>query len=79
MEVTVVLYAGLGSYHPRGRGSEPFTLQLPRGSTVDDLLAELKLGRDEARLVFIEHTARPGDHVLQDGHKAAIFPPIAGG
>ena len=48
-------------------------------STVDDLLAELGLGRDEAKLVFVEHAARPGNHILQDGRKAAIFPPVAGG
>lgn len=75
----MVLYANLGKYHPRGQGSEPFTLLLPRGSTVDDLLAELGLGRDEAKLVFVEHAARPGDYILQDGRKAAIFPPVAGG
>ncbi len=75
----MVLYANLGKYHPRGRGSEPFTLHLPRGSTVDRLLAELGLGRDKAKLVFVEHAARPGDHILQDGRKAAIFPPVAGG
>lgn len=77
--MTVVLYANLGEYHPQGKGSEPFALYLPGGSTVDDLLAKLGLVRGEAKLVFVEHAARRGDYILQDGSKAAVFPPIAGG
>lgn len=79
MEVTVVLYATLRRHHPRGRGSEPFIVELPEGSTVADLLDHLEIAEDEAKQVFIEHAGRPRDYAMRDGQKAAIFPPVAGG
>lgn len=75
----MVLYATLGRYHPEGKGTEPFTVQLPEGSRVSDLLNRLGLPPGEAKQVFIEHLSRPGNYLLQDGQKAALFPPIAGG
>lgn len=77
--MTVVLYATLRKYHPHGRGSEPFTCRLPRGSTVEDLQEQLGLDKDEVKQVFVEYTSRSGDYLLKGGQKAAVFPPIAGG
>ncbi len=77
--MTVVLYATLGKYHPQGKGSEPFTLRLPCGSTVEELLGKLGLDKDKAKQVFVEYASCSRDYILKDGQKAAIFPPIAGG
>jgi sulfur-carrier protein len=79
MEVTVVLYATLIRYHPEGGGNKPFTVELPAGSTVEDLIKHLEIGKDEAKQVFIRHTSRPKDFELEDGMRVAIFPPVAGG
>ncbi|HSW36277.1 MAG TPA: MoaD/ThiS family protein [Candidatus Limnocylindrales bacterium] len=80
MEITVVLYATLTRYHPQqGRQSEPFTVKLPEGSSVQDLLGHLGIKEGEAKQIFIKHQSRPRDFILADGERVAIFPPIAGG
>lgn len=79
MEVTVTLYATLIRYHPEGKRNEPFTVQLPEGATVKDLIKEVSIKKGEAKLVFIKHKNRPDDFVLEDGQKVAIFPPVGGG
>jgi len=79
MEVTVTLYATLIRYHPEDKRNEPFTVQLPEGATVKDLIEKVGIKEGEAKQVFISHKSRPDDYVLEDGDKAAIFPPVGGG
>ncbi len=79
MEISVVLYATLTKYHPEDKGNDPFTVKLPEGATVKDLLKEVGIKESEAKQVFIEHKSRPDDFVLEVGQKAAIFPPVGGG
>jgi len=79
MELTVTLYATLTRYHPEGKKNETFSLELPEGSTIKDLLDELGIKENEAKKVFIRHISRPEDHPLEDGEKVAIFPPVGGG
>ena len=52
--------------------------ELPRGTTVADVIAQLGLP-DEPRVVFVNGRHAPDDAVLTDGDRLAIFPPVAGG
>lgn len=79
MKVTVTLYATLTKYHPEGKGSADFNVDLPSGSTVKDLYDQLGIGEGEAKQVFIKHKSRPEDYTLEEGERVAIFPPVAGG
>ena len=79
MEVTVVLYATLTKYHPEGKGNDQFTVEMPEGATVKDLIKEVGIKENEAKQVFVKHKTRPDDFVLEDGQKVAIFPPVGGG
>ncbi len=79
MKVEVILYATLSVYHPQGEGIAKFTVELPEGSKVSDLLKYLDLKRNEAKQVFIRHKSRPDDFLLRDGDRVAVFPPVAGG
>lgn len=79
MEVSVVLYATLTAYHPRGEGNEPFSVTLAPGATVDDLVKELGIDTAEVKQVFIRHRSRPRNHPLDDGDRIALFPAVAGG
>jgi len=79
MNITVTLYATLTRYHPQGKSNEPFTVELPEGAVVDDLIEHLGIKKTDAKQAFIRHKSRPGDHPLQDGDKVAIFPPVGGG
>lgn len=79
MKITAVLFATIMHYHPQGKGNEPFTVELPDGSTVGDLIEHLGIKEGEAKQVFIGHRSRSFDHPLEDGDRVAIFPPVAGG
>jgi len=79
MQVTVTLYATLIRYHPEDKRNEPFTVELPEGATVKDLIEKVGIKEGEAKQVFIENRSRPEDHVLKKGDKVAIFPPVGGG
>ncbi|MCJ7806709.1 MAG: MoaD/ThiS family protein [Clostridia bacterium] len=79
MEVMVVLYATLIRYHPQGEGNKPFTVQLPDGAMVKDLINHLGIREGEAKQVFIKHKSCQFDYALQEGERVAIFPPVAGG
>ncbi len=79
MKVTVTLYATLTKYHPEGKRNEAFSVELPEGSRVKDLLDHLGIKEGEAKQVFIRHKSRPEDFPLEDGERVAIFPPVAGG
>jgi len=79
MKVTVTLYATLGRYHPEEKGSESFSVELPEGSRVKDLLDHLGIKKGEAKQVFIRHKSRPENYTLEDGERVAVFPPVAGG
>lgn len=79
IKVEVVLFATLSKYNPAGESSEPFTLQLPEGSTVEDVLKRLQIPPQESKQVFVNSRRRDRDYVLKGGERVAIFPPIAGG
>ncbi len=75
----VVLFATLRCYNPHGESSEPFPMQLPAGSTVEQILIELKIPPHESKQVYVNSVRREKDYILQDGQRVAVFPPIAGG
>ncbi len=79
MQVTVVLFATLMRYHPDGAGNKAFTVEMPEGATVGDLIGHLGIGEKEAKQVFISHKSCPRDYPLEEGERVAIFPPVAGG
>jgi len=54
-------------------------MEMPEGSTVEDLLRELKIPPRESKQVFVNSLRQEKEYKLQDGERVAIFPPIAGG
>ncbi|MFO8192722.1 MAG: MoaD/ThiS family protein [Bacillota bacterium] len=79
MKVTVRLYATLAGYNPEGTGNQPFTVDLPEGSAVNDLVNHLGVEVGAVKHVFIGHKRRSFDYRLSDGEEVALFPAIAGG
>ncbi len=74
MKVEVKLSATLRKGQP-GRQS----IDLPDGSTVANLLAQLNLPRTAVAVVAVNMQYSAEDRVLQSGDEIAIYPPVAGG
>ncbi len=73
----VRLYATLRKYHPDS--GEPIPVQMEDGSTLGDLFNALKIPRGEIKAVFVNGRSAEDDHLLSDGDRIGIFPPIGGG
>ncbi|MEK6742980.1 MAG: MoaD/ThiS family protein [Nitrospirota bacterium] len=74
MKVKVKLFALLRQFGP-----DEQTVELPEGTTIDDVVRSLKLPGTIRLLRIVNGEHRPEDHVLKDGDELALFPPIAGG
>lgn len=88
MKVYVRLFAfladrvskALQEQYPQGiRSGSRLELTLPEGSTVEDLISKLALQGEQAKLIFVNGSAREIDHPLQSEDEVGIFPPVAGG
>ena len=74
------LYATLRKYYPEGKVGEALVRELAEGTTVQKLLEnELGVPPGEVKLVFVNGVSRSFDHVLADGDRVGIFPPVGGG
>lgn len=54
-------------------------LELPEGSSLGDLLAQLEIARKDAKITIVNGSAVSAEHKLAENDVIAIFPPIAGG
>ena len=70
----------LKKYHPEGKVGEALVRESAEGTTVQKLL-EKELGGPpgEVKTVFVNGVSRSFDHVLADGDRVGIFPPVGGG
>ncbi len=79
IQVKVRLYATLSGYNPAGQGNSPFTVEVPQGTSVAELLNKLEVPGEEVKQIFIRYKARTRDFTLEDGDQIALFPAVAGG
>ena len=80
IRVEARLYATLRKYHSEGKAGEALVRELAEGTTVQKFLEnELGVPPGEVKTVFINGVSRSFDHVLADGDRVGIFPPVAGG
>ncbi len=79
MRIEVRLFATLASYLPPGSGGGTVIIELPTGSTVNDVAAQLGIPSDLQRIALVNgHDAGPDRH-LSAGDIVTLFPPLAGG
>ncbi len=79
MIARVRLFANLVQYCPGAKVGQPFDVELAAGGTLADLIAHLKLPRDQVKVIFVNGIGAPPDHVIQPGDEIGIFSPIGGG
>ncbi|MBC8497808.1 MoaD/ThiS family protein [Candidatus Bathyarchaeota archaeon] len=78
-KVDVRLYAALRRYvHQLGLG-EAIELDLDEGATIRHIFERLGLPEAEVKRVFVNGLSRGYEHILSEGDRVAIFPPVAGG
>ena len=66
--------------YPQGiRAGFPIEVELPEGSSLDDLVAYLSLPEEEVKVAFVNGRARKLDYRLVPGVQIGIFPPVGGG
>ena len=80
MRVIVKLFAGLKTYAPvEGLPGTPFEIELPEGSTLQDVVTYLNLPEEEVKIAFVNGIIQEMDSVLKSGDEIGIFPPVGGG
>jgi sulfur carrier protein ThiS len=83
MEITVKLFAMLGSYLPPGAQRNKVQMQIADDTTVTQLIGQLNLPLELSHVVlvngiYVEPNERDQTR-LSPGDEFAVFPPIAGG
>jgi molybdopterin converting factor small subunit len=73
--VKLKLYATLQAFMPAGGEEYPIS----PGMTVQDILTQLKLPGEKARLIFIDGMQADLSTKLKGGERVGIFPPVGGG
>ncbi len=79
MRIEVKLFATLASYLPSGSDEGTAMVEVPTGSTVNDVAAHLGIPSGLQRIALVNgHDADP-DRRLKAGDIVTLFPPLAGG
>ena len=79
MKVEINLYATLARYLPDEVRQGDHMMELRAGATIGQLLQQLQIPSEEAKLVFVDGVRTDADAVLREGNRVGIFPPVGGG
>jgi molybdopterin synthase sulfur carrier subunit len=79
MRVRIKLFATLARLASDAVPGVPFTVELPDGAAIADLVHRLELPSEEVKVVFVNGRARPMDWPLGPGDEVGLFPLIGGG
>jgi sulfur carrier protein ThiS len=78
MKVTVVLFGDLSRFKPEGWPGRRGTVEVPEGTTIDDLAERLGIA-DEPSVVMLNDAQHHRGAELHEGDNITFLPPIAGG
>jgi sulfur-carrier protein len=79
MRVKVKVFAMLAKYLPEVKPGEPFDFDVKNGATLSDMITQLNLPPEEAKLLFVNGIAKSPDYQIQNNDEVGIFSPIGGG
>ena len=79
MKIEVNLYATLSQYVPDGNKGPTHIVDVPAGTTVSELLNQLGVPTQSAKLIFLDGMHSDLDTVLKEGNRLGVFPPVGGG
>ena len=78
MKVQVVFFGDFARFKPAGWPRKRGEVDVPEGSTIEDLMAQLGIG-DEPCVIMLNDEAHHVGAELHDGDTVTFLPPIAGG
>jgi sulfur-carrier protein len=73
--IQIKLYATLKKLTPDTADHYP----IEPGATVKDIIADLEVPLEQAKLIFIDGVRKGIDTVLNGGERVGVFPPVGGG
>jgi len=79
MLIEVRLYATLRQSAPATATSGVFPVQMPDGSTIGELVSAIQIDPAEIKLYMVNGASVEMDHVLHEGDRVGMFPPVGGG
>lgn len=79
MKVAVHLTATLRGYLPAGTLGDGVVLDVPEGTTVDQVVHSLRIPAELERLTVVNGRDAAPDQLLAEGDVLSVFPPLAGG
>ena len=79
MHITAKLFATLRKYRQELSLGEALTLEVPAGTTLGEAIRQLGIPDGAPLVTMVNNMVRKQDHVLSDGDRLALFPPVAGG
>jgi sulfur-carrier protein len=77
--IRVKLFATLAQNIKDIQPGVPFVVEIPDGSTLPDLLKQLRVAEKEVKLLFVNGRLRSNEYQLKNDDDVGIFPPIGGG
>ena len=79
MRVRIKLLSTYRKHLPAGVRGSAYSLDVPTGTRIEELLAQAPVPADESRVVLINGRTPLAGQVLEEGDIVAIFPAMAGG
>jgi molybdopterin converting factor small subunit len=79
MKVQVKLYSVLADHMPKEVSGNSCMMELPDGTTLNDIVGQLRVPVDDIKIMFINGIHAKGPEILKEGDRVGIFPPVAGG
>ena len=77
--VRIRLFATLAAYLPAGGAGDGATIEVPRGTTVGQVIRSLAVPDSLEYLIVVNGHDASSDQRLLDGDVLTLFPPLAGG
>ena len=79
MKIEVNLYATLSQYIPDGKKGPTHIMDVAEGTTVNELLRQLGVPIQSAKLIFLDGIHSDLEAELKEGNRLGVFPPVGGG
>ena len=79
IEVELKLFGNLRRFLKDGQIDEKGLIQINDGSTIEDIIKNLNIDRDETKIILVNGRPCELDSVLRDDDRVVIFPAVVGG